>query len=391
MTLNVPVRTDWLRVLLLWLAGLGAAAQYGKVSVIFDRMSEMYPDAGALLGWAVSLVGLVGILLGVTAGIFVARFSLRRAMIWGLWLGAGMSFVQALSPSLPVFMISRAAEGLSHLALVVAAPTLIAGASSARDQSLTLTLWSTFFGVAFALLAWFGLPLAARFGVPALFLAHAVFMAVCAVLLGRLLRPDAKRTAPSGRIDLLARHKRIYRSPVLSAPAAGWLFYTFCFVSLLTLLPPYLDPAQRALIIGAMPLVSILGSMTLGVWLLRLLSPIAVVQIGFLGAAACAAVMSLMPGTAVLCLLIAALLGLVQGASFAAVPYLADTAETRALANGAMAQAGNIGNTLGTPVLFYVATTGGYRAMMLTLAAVLLAGFAAHCVFWLRRRRLAPI
>ena len=66
-------RTNWILVWLLWGAGLGAAAQYGKISVIFDQLPGVYPTAGAALGFAVSLVGAVGIVLGIVAGVFVAR------------------------------------------------------------------------------------------------------------------------------------------------------------------------------------------------------------------------------------------------------------------------------------------------------------------------------
>ena len=75
-------------ILLLWGAGLGAAAQYGKVSVIFDLLPAAYPDAGAAVGWIVSLVGFVGILFGVMAGLVVARIRYRRALLAALWAGA---------------------------------------------------------------------------------------------------------------------------------------------------------------------------------------------------------------------------------------------------------------------------------------------------------------
>ncbi|MBA5764758.1 MFS transporter, partial [Vibrio sp. 404] len=61
-------------------------------------------------------------------------------------------------------------------------------------------------------------------------------------------------------------------------------------------------------------------------------------------------------------------------------------AQDRALANGAMAQTGNIGNTLGTPVLFALASLGGHGVMMATLCALLLAGAAAHWGLHLARR-----
>lgn len=383
-------QTNWLLVFLLWAVGLGAAAQYGKVSVVFDQLPQLFPEAGALLGWAVSLVGSVGIVLGVTAGVVVARLTVRRALVWGLWLGAAVSLLQALAPPLWLFLLSRVLEGLSHLAIVVAAPTLIASLSATKDRGVTLTLWGTFFGVAFAILTWLGLPLVAWLGVPSLFGAHGLVMAAAALAIGRAVPREPVADGPLWRRPdfgaLWAKHLQIYRSPRLGAPAAGWLFYTFCFVSLLTLLPPYLDPAQRTFLIGAMPLVSIIASLSLGVWLLRRLSPVSVIQIGFVSSALCAVSLILFPGEAVLCLIFAACLGLVQGASFASVPDLNPSAEGRILSNGAMAQTGNIGNTLGTPVLFAISTAFGYSAMLFTLGVVLCLGASAHGLLALRRR-----
>ena len=67
----MTARTNFPLVLALWGAGLGAAGQYAKISVIFDQLPGVYPDAGAALGFIVSLVGFVGILFGVIAGLLV--------------------------------------------------------------------------------------------------------------------------------------------------------------------------------------------------------------------------------------------------------------------------------------------------------------------------------
>jgi predicted MFS family arabinose efflux permease len=387
----ISSRTDWRLVLLLYLAGLGAAAQYGKVSVVFDRLSGIWPDAGAGLGFALSLVGFVGIVLGVTAGIVVAKVRYRRAVLWALWAGAVLSAFQATLPSLPLFLAARVLEGMSHLALVVAIPTLIAQLSAPKDRPFTLTLWGTFFGVAFTVLVWGGLPFADRVGLSGLFLAHAAFMAGMAAIL-TLVLPRVQTEVPEGDLSLpaiLRRHGTIYRSPRLSAPAVAWLSYTFTYVSLLTLLPPFIAPEWRALIVGGMPLVSIASSLTLGVLLLRRMSAIAVIMLGFAGAAVSALALAAAPGDPLLCLALAASLGLVQGAGFAAVPELNASLPDRAQANGALAQTGNIGNTLGPPILLAIVGAGGHPAMMLTAAAILAAGIAAQQV--LARRRAAMI
>jgi len=380
-------RTDCRLVWQLWAAGLGAAGQYGKISVIFDRLPDIYPDAGAALGFAVSLVGALGIALGVVAGVVVARIGYRPALLWALGTGAAVSLVQAFWPPLPVFLALRVIEGAAHLAIVVAAPTLIAQVTADRDRGLALTLWGTFFGVAFAVLAWGGIPLARWLGPGALMAAHGVYMAAMALVLLPILPRILAAPRPVRLTELIQAHARIYRSPFIGAAAWGWLFYTACFVSVLTLLPPYLPPDSRAFVIGAMPLLSILSSLTLGVWLLRWMPAAAVVTLGFALCAGCAAGLAVVPGSPVAALALGAAIGLVQGASFAAVPQLNAAQEDRALANGGLAQMGNLGNTLGTPVMLGVIGWQGYGGFMGALAALYLCGGVLHLALGRQRRR----
>nr|WP_081780753.1 MFS transporter [Sulfitobacter noctilucicola] len=385
----MPLRTPWVLILLLWGAGLGAAAQYGKVSVIFDLLPMAYPDAGAAVGWIVSLVGFVGIVFGVVAGLVVARFRYRRALLVSLWVGAAVSVVQALLPPLPWMLASRVVEGASHLGLVVAAPTLIAQLSADKDRGLTLTLWGTFFGVAFGLLAFAGRPLALNFGLPALFLAHGAYMALFALILSAKLRALPAEDAPpelSVR-EMLRSHLTIYRSPFLSAPAIGWLFYTFSFVSILTVLPPYIAADSRAFVMTAMPLTSIAVSMTVGVGLLRVFSAVRVVELGFALSALAMVWLWLVPGGPPACLFLAASMGLMQGASFAAVPQLNQTPSAQAQANGAMAQMGNIGNTLGTPVMAFALVSGGYSVLPMLAGGAFVLGLIMHLLLGKIRRR----
>ncbi|WP_420012032.1 MFS transporter [Tateyamaria sp.] len=310
----------------------------------------------------------------------------RRALLWALWIGAGVSLVQALLPPLPWMLLTRVIEGMSHLAIVVATPTLIAQLSAERHRGFTLTLWGTFFGVAFTLLVALGLPLVDAYGIPALFIAHAIWMAVFAIILGAWLHPLAEEVP--GQLSLRGiwnDHIAIYRSPRIAAPGAGWLFYTFCFLAILTVLPPYIAPDWRAWVLGAMPLMSIVTSMTLGVFALRYMSAVWVVQGGFALCIAALIWLMIKPGDPVACIALAGALGLVQGASFAAVPQLNHTATHQAQAYGAVAQTGNLGNTLGTPVLLAVLGIAGYPGLVWTAIAVFACGFGVHA--WMAARR----
>ena len=367
---------------------MGLRRNMARSASFSTRLGELFPEAGAALSFIVSLVGIVGILLGLVAGLFVAAFGYRRTMVWCLWIGAAMSALQALHPGFELFLLTRLVEGISHLGVVVAAPTLIAALSSDRDRGLAMTLWSTFFAVAFTLLAWLGLPLVQQFGLLSLFAAHALIMAGLALWLGRALRdvPVPPRADMPRLGALPALHLPIYRSPWKAAPAAGWLFYTCCFVAILTVLPPYIDADLRGLVLGAMPLASIVTSMTLGVFLLRRIEAVRLVQIAFLLCALGVGWLWLVPGDPGACIALAAAMGLVQGGSFAAIPQLNAQDQARSEASGVLAQAGNLGNSIGTPLMVLALGLAGFSGLMALLLTLFIGGFAAH--FLLARRRL---
>ncbi|MGB1012011.1 MAG: MFS transporter [Thiolinea sp.] len=375
-------------IFVLWLAGLCAAAQFAKIGHILPELQLLYPDAGSALGFLLSLISLVGALLGLVAGILVGQIGPRSVLLTGLWLGAAISFVQSFNLPLGLLLASRVLEGVSHLAIVVATPTLIARYSSERLRPAAMTLWGAFFGVSFALTAWLGLPLVAAKGVGALFLTHALITGTTALLVtyavgGLSVQPTSSPTGtvPFSIPDLYHQHKQAWLSPYIAAPAAGWLFYTLTFVALVGVLPGLMPPEERTFTAAALPIAGIAASMTLGILLLKRYSAIHVLSIGFLAAIVCTAILFLIPGKPVIAILLFAALGLVQGASFASIPQLNKTAPQQALANGAIAQAGNIGNLCGTPLLLGLLSSGGTSAMFALVIACYIAAIGAHLAF----------
>ena len=373
-------------ILALWAAGLGAAAQFGKISVLYGAFGAGYPGSSAVaLGLIVSIVGIVGLIFGTTAGLLVARVGPRRGIVAALVMGAAMSLLQSQGLPYGALIASRVVEGVSHLAIVVIGPTVIAGLATERYRALAMTLWSSFFGVTFALLALF----AAAATVSGLFVAHAVWMAGVAVWLALLLPRDVVQPMAQGQGGLLAQHAAIYQSPSVAAPAMGFLCYTFLYVALLTLLPPEVPLTHRVAAAVGMPMISIAVSLTFGVWLLGQMAAWRLVQLGY-GLA--------MPGFVVLLafwgqgavmaaasLWVAAALGLIQGASFAAIPQLNPTADSRARAAGAVAQMGNLGTTTGTPVLASVLVATGPWG--LTVVCLVACGLGIFLHQWQARRR----
>jgi MFS transporter, DHA1 family, inner membrane transport protein len=377
-------------IVALWVAGLCAAAQFAKVSVIFPELLKLYPNAGSAAGFLVSLISFLGVVLGLVAGILVAKFGYRTLLLGALLFGTLISAYQATLPPFYMMLASRFLEGASHLIIVVAAPTLIAQLSSDRHRSAAMTLWGTFFGVAFALVAWLGLPLVKIYGPASLFIVHSVAMILVASLLLVML-PKENRSDLDGSVlnfsEITKRHIETYKSAFIAAPAMGWLFYTLSFVSLLTLLPNYVAPEQRAFVVGAMPLASIISSMTLGVFLLRYLEATQVVILGFMSAMLCLVFLWFFPGSVSGCIALFGALGLVQGASFAAVPQLNKDNQNRAYANGALAQMGNLGNLSGTPLLLLMLAGMEFHGLILFALICYSSGVAIHVAMSMRRKK----
>ena len=383
-------RTNWPLIAALWFAGLTAAGQFAKVGVIFDLLRPVWPGAGVWLGLVVSVVGFVGIVFGTSAGIAVARIGPRRMLLTALAAGAVLSLIESLMPPLPVMIALRALEGMSHLAIVVAAPVLIAASARPDDQPAAMTLWSTFFAVAFSLAAFLGRPLVEAHGPAAFFVTHAGLMALAGGVLWAMLPASAPPPANTiARAGVIEAHRRIYASPRIAAPALGFVFYTLMFVAFLTLLPDVIAAEWRYLTATVMPLASIVVSLAVGVPLTRRLGAVETVQIGLAAGALALIAFAVSGGAGMLALIsvmaVSGALGLVQGGSFAAISELNQTGAARAEAAGAIAQLGNVGTTLGTPVLLRMTDLWGLPAVLWFGLPLCLGGIATHA--WLARRR----
>jgi len=125
--------------------------------------------------------------------------------------------------------------------------------------------------------------------------------------------------------------------------------------------------------------------MTIGVLLLRWCSAIQVVNIGFSISIIIAVVFLFSSNKTLWGILLFSALGLVQGASFAAIPQLNPLPANQALAYGAFAQAGNIGNLIGTPLLLMLLNSGGLAMMIFSVVTCYGAAIALNWILATRR------
>ncbi|EKE45017.1 major facilitator superfamily protein [Oceaniovalibus guishaninsula JLT2003] len=367
-------RTDWPLVAMLFVAGLLAAAQFSKVSLSLAELGRAYERAPESLAHLVSIVGLVGIAFGVVAGSFVAALGARRVLLGCLVLGGALSLAEAALPAIGWMTALRVAEGASHLGLVIAGPTLMAGAAGDRDRPVAMAIWATFFGVSFGLTALLLPPVLSAGGLRLMFVLHGVGLLAIAAILAPML-PRQRRAAL--HFDPVRMHRAIYGTAHLGAPGLGFVFYTLMFVALITFVPGLLGRPGLA---ASLPILSLAGTFGAG-WIARRIAPDLVMAAGFAGTALLA--LALWSGIDAAIWPLFAAMGLVPGGAFALIPYLNATASDRALATGGIAQMGNAGTTFGTPFFALLLSLGGFPAACAGLAALAVAGLAT--VLLLRR------
>ncbi len=349
--------TRWLEVIILWIAGVSAAMQFAKFSLSFNELQDYYQTSPTMTGAAISVVGVIGLIFGVTAGMLAGRIGYRKVLIGALSLGAVMSFIQASLPGFQWVLVTRVLEGFSQLGVVVAAPTMIAKLSAPQHRSVTMGLWGTFFGVAFAISGFAGKMILEQYSISGLCLAHGVLIGSMAILLTLLLNRDESRygsAQPSDGVGYFKKLGQIYSNPRSLLPGLVFLFYTCTLVSLLTYIPHFIEsPTLRTTMQVLLPLMSTAGTFIAGTLSQYLMRPQRVAQLAYVGLATGALLLSQFLDTpSVFAIIIAQMIlfaGLIPGAALSMIPKLARDSHEQANGYGLIAQLGNLGATIGPP------------------------------------------
>jgi MFS family permease len=134
------VTTRWVIIATALLAGIIAAGHVGKLPPALPSIrTELGLDlvTASLLA---SLFSVTGIFLGAIAD----RFNHWRLAIGGLALMTLSGLCGALSVTAAQLIVTRFFEGVGFLAVVIAAPSIIAHASSGRERRVALGLWPSY-------------------------------------------------------------------------------------------------------------------------------------------------------------------------------------------------------------------------------------------------------
>jgi len=371
------VKTNWFIVIMLWLAGIAAAMQFAKFSFAFDFLRNQYNVSPFWMGLSLSVVGLIGLIFGITISIYISKIGQNKILLISLLLGVIISFIQALNPIFPIVFISRILEGVSHLGIVVTAPIIMILLSSEKNHSIVMGLWSSFFGIAFSVTAWAGKPIMELFSVSGLFLIHAVLLFVIFLILFFSIRKIDIPHNENNKISFLAAHIKVYSNWRTVSPGTLFFFHTFMYIALFTFLPRLSENENtKNLLLVVLPLISIIGTMIAGVISQYFVSPAKLSVVAYISLLVLIFVVKLSFNNNTFFVAASMVLilfsGIIQGSVFSLIPNISLTTEEQTNANGAVAQLGNLGSTLGPPIFSYFLTSGRDSIIIIVMLLSLL-------------------
>lgn len=379
-------RSPWPLVVLLYLSGLLAAAQLGKMSALTPLISNSIGLSLTLAAVAISLIELGGATFGAAAGLMAQRLGLRRTLRLGVGALAIAGLGGAWAQGATGLIGWRLLEAAGYLGVIVSSPVLIArhaGAAGARTQGLALSLWSTFVPVGLALGAWASAGAAATWGWRG---AMAGGGAVALLLWGILWRaplPADSEAPPATAGESTARSRS-------RLPASAWClalaFGAFALfeIGILGLLPTLLTReagvgAQAAGQWTAVASVSAVAGSTLSAWLLRhghglrwpIMASLGLPALLLFGVFTSTPQADVAIGLAVLSNVLG---GVFASLVFALLPRLVADPGQMVRLNGLIAQCGASGSLLGPPAMAACVQAGGWSAAaLLGLLAALVA------------------
>lgn len=254
------------------LAGVVAAMQVGKAPPAITQIRAELAISLVVAGWVMSLFNATSALLGAVTGVFSDLIGHRRTVFAGLMCMCLGSIAGGLSASAAYLLLSRFVEGVGFVAVVVAAPSIIAAATPVAERRLVIGVWSAYMPAGIALMMLTTPPLLDSLGWRGLWFANAALLAGFAILLATVIR----------RADASPAHIRTLRdiSVALASPGA-WLLaacfaaYAAQFMGLVSWLPTFLmeqmnrSTSEAAVVVALIVALNVPGNL-LGGWLLQL-------------------------------------------------------------------------------------------------------------------------
>jgi len=374
--------TNWRAIWAVFGGGLVAGAYMTKVPPALPALRSELGLSLVEATFVVTTFNVLGMLVGIVAGMFGDRYGRKRLALGGLALMAAGGVFGAAVHSFVSLLLSRFIEGVGFILFAVPAPALMSAlAADARDRAKALGLWSAYMptGGTIALLA---APLfIAAASWRALWLALAAAAALAAVTLARAV-PGAQ----PARVGSLRLVRESLAQPGNVAMALLFACYVAQWTSVMVWLPTFLaehgtSTAGAASATALMVLVNAPGNLA-GGWLLSRRVPRGALVIGACAIAALCELGMLapaLPGAARYALVLAfsACSGVIPASIFAGLPVHARSPQHIATGNGMVLQFSNLGQFFGPLAIAWIASRyGGWEATLWAMLAFAAAGAA---------------
>lgn len=382
-------------------AGVIAAGHVGKLPPALPSIrAELGLDI-VTAGWLASLFSVTGVVAGIFLGAVADRLNHWQLVIGGLALMAISGFCGSLSATGTQLIGSRFFEGIGFLAVVVAAPSIIARTTSGRERRTALGLWPGYMPAGVSLMI-----LAAPFilqtgGWRVLWDTLAVLAALTAAVMW-LIGQGTHADRPAESSVPIWQNIRIGVSRLGPWLVAGcFTLYGAQLYAVITWMPTFMIDERSIGAASAATLTAVIvvanGTCNVfGGWLLhRGATPWAMIAVAgaIMAAAAFGTFTALLPDlvryacSVVLC----GAGGVVASATFAAAPSFAASSAQLGVVNGILVQASNLAQFVGpTALAAAVARFGRWESALWPMvgANVLLIGLA---LFLRRQGRTAVL
>lgn len=395
------MRTPWPLVGLLVAAGVVAAFHVGKMPPSIPSIREELDASLRQAGWLLSTINLVTALGGMAIALTADRLGHRRLVLLGTGLCALASLLGAFTGSVNLLMVTRVVEGLGFIAVTVAAPTLLLRICNPASQRITMAIWTTYMPAGagtMMLIASMILPATSWRIVWLVASAASVLMLVALLAVG-LRRRELDRLPASHR-PVLGEMREVATSGGPLAIALCFGAYSCCWFAVVGFLPTLqidrlgFSTSTAAVVTALVVMVNVSGNLSAG-WLLHHGVPRVVVIVGAaVTMSFCAAGIFVDGVPDVLRLVLAgiysAVIGVIPGSLFTAIPIHAPRPQLAGAATGLLMQGSNVGALMGPPITgALVATAGWPSAAWLTSIALGVAAAAGLFLHW-REKRTMP-
>jgi len=384
---------------LLVAAGIVAAFHIGKAPPALPSIRANLGASLSQAGWLLSIINLVTALGGMAIALTADRLGHRRLIVFGTAVCLATSFVGGTVGAPVALLALRVVEGLGFICVVVAIPPLLLRIATPGDQRVAMAAWTTYMPAGAG-----SMMLVAALVLPSTSWRSVWWIAAAAsaaMLIALLLRAVGRRELDPvivTRRPVLTEMSEVASSGGSLAIAICFGAYSSCWFAVVGFLPTLqverlgFSLETAAIVTALVTVVNVAGNLAAG-WMLQRRVPRVTIIVGAtLSMAVCAAGIFVdgVPDLARLLLagLYSAVIGVVPGCLFTAIPLHAPRPQLIGAATGLLMQISNLGALLGPPATAALVSAGGWpAATWLTSVALGTAALAGIFLHWRERRK----